>query len=176
MSADPFRDPAALIERLYAYVALRVGDGPEAEEVTSRALERAVRYRDSYDPRLGSPLMWLIGIARRCAREPSGATAIGLDLDGRAATGSVEDEAIARVLVSELVPGLRPREREVIALRFGADLAHKEIATLLGTSPGAVRVALHRALEHLRRLADEPPAADPRLPSSEPRLSEAGRV
>jgi capsular polysaccharide biosynthesis protein len=50
----------------YAYVAYRVGDGPNAEDVTSETFERALRYRDSYDSRRGDPAAWLIGIARRC--------------------------------------------------------------------------------------------------------------
>ena len=50
----------------YAYVAYRVGDGPNAEDVTSQTFERALRYRDSYDSRRGDPAAWLIGIARRC--------------------------------------------------------------------------------------------------------------
>src|SRR5437588_7031406 len=63
---DPFDDPRILIQRVYAYVAYRIGDGATAEDVTSEAFERALRYRDSFDPRRGDPASWLIGIARRC--------------------------------------------------------------------------------------------------------------
>ena len=63
---DPFVDAAPLIRRVYSYVAYRIGDGPEAEDLTSETFERAVRYRSSYDARRGGPLPWLIGIARRC--------------------------------------------------------------------------------------------------------------
>jgi len=65
MRRDPLADPAPLIRRVYSYVAYRIGAGPEAEDVTSDVFERAVRYRDSYDPRRGEPLSWLLGIARR---------------------------------------------------------------------------------------------------------------
>ena len=33
--ADPLANPAPLIKRVYAYVAYRVGDGPDAEDLTS---------------------------------------------------------------------------------------------------------------------------------------------
>ena len=45
---------------------------------------------------------------------------------------------------------LAPDKREVLLLaRFG-ELKHDRIADLLGISPGAVRVRLHRALKDLR--------------------------
>ena len=45
---DVLADPRPLIERVYGYVAYRIGDGPDAEDVTSETFERALRYRDSY--------------------------------------------------------------------------------------------------------------------------------
>ena len=62
---DPLADPEPLIRRVYAYVAYRIGGGPDAEDVTSEVFERALRYRDGYDPSKGDPAAWLIGIARR---------------------------------------------------------------------------------------------------------------
>src|SRR5436190_13199498 len=40
MSNDPLADPEPLIRRIYAYVAYRIGDGPDAEDVTSATIER----------------------------------------------------------------------------------------------------------------------------------------
>src|SRR5581483_2560176 len=67
LKRDPLANPDALIRRVYAYAAYRLGDGPDAEEVTSEVFERAVRYRDSYDRSKGEPVAWLLGIASRCA-------------------------------------------------------------------------------------------------------------
>ena len=63
---DPLANPEPLIKRVYAYVAYRVGDGPDAEDLTSETFERALRYRKSYDPGKGEPVAWLLGIAKRC--------------------------------------------------------------------------------------------------------------
>ena len=70
---DPLANPEPLIKRVYAYVAYRVGDGPDAEDLTSETFERALRYKKSYDSSKGEPIAWLIGIARRCieGRPPS---------------------------------------------------------------------------------------------------------
>src|SRR5689334_24112958 len=63
---DPLGNPEPLIRRVYAYAAYRLGDGPEAEDVTSETFERALRYRTSFDPKRETATAWLIGIARRC--------------------------------------------------------------------------------------------------------------
>src|ERR1700690_2788292 len=62
---DPLENPEPLVRRVYAYVAYRIGDGPDAEDVTSATFERAVQDRDAYDPKRGEPAAWLIGISGR---------------------------------------------------------------------------------------------------------------
>src|SRR5258708_6733814 len=66
LSRDPLADPKPLARRVYSYVAYRLGDGPDAEDVTSEVFERAIRYRSNFDPAKGEPVHWLLGIARRC--------------------------------------------------------------------------------------------------------------
>ena len=48
---DPFANVELLTKRVYAYVAYRIGPGAEAEDVTSATFERALRYRESFDPK-----------------------------------------------------------------------------------------------------------------------------
>ena len=45
---------------------------------------------------------------------------------------------------------LEERDRELIALRYGADLTARQIAELQGAKTNAIEVALHRALGRLR--------------------------
>jgi DNA-directed RNA polymerase specialized sigma24 family protein len=61
--------------------------------------------------------------------------------------------------VAGAVTRLEARDRDLVALRYGADLSSRQIADLLEMSPGAVDVALHRALERLRSLLDPPDVA-----------------
>ena len=59
----------------------------------------------------------------------------------------------------QAVGALEPRDRELIGLRYGADLTARQIAELLEMRTNAVEVALHRALDRLRTLmTDEAPA------------------
>ena len=154
---DPLADAAALVPRVYAYVAYRLGDGPDAEDVTSRVFERALRYRHTWDRTRGEPIAWLIGIARRCIedgrRDPRLVPLDGVDL---ATAGSLEEETVASLELRSAIEALSLRDRELIALRYGADLDSRQIAAALDMSAATVRVALYRALERLRHhLADE---------------------
>ena len=53
LRVDPLANPEPLIRRVYSYVAYRVGDGPDAEDITSETFERALRYKKSYDSTQG---------------------------------------------------------------------------------------------------------------------------
>lgn len=153
---DPLRNPEPLIRRVYAYVAYRVGDGPDAEDLTSETFERALRYRQSYDPRKGEPVAWLIGIARRCVEGQPARLELAVDLPEQPATDDLEERTVRRLALSSAVDRLDTRDRELIALRYGADLTARQIAELLELRTNAVEVALHRALQRLRTTLDEP--------------------
>jgi RNA polymerase sigma-70 factor (ECF subfamily) len=154
---DPLANPQPLIERVYAYAAYRLGDGPDAEDVTSEVFERALRYRHTYDRSKGEPIAWLLGIARRCA---DGAvaqrTAAPVEVESVASHEALEDDALRRLSLAAALATLADRDRELLALRFGADLTAAQIAAVLGGRTNAVEVALHRALGRLRaRLAGD---------------------
>jgi RNA polymerase sigma factor (sigma-70 family) len=154
-SRDPLRNPEPLLRSLYAYVAYRIGAGPDAEDITCEALERAVRYRRSYDPRKGEPIAWLIGIARRLIDSGATTSVATADVSGAAAPVDVEGEAVERLTLLAAVADLDERDRELIALHYGADLSPREIAELLGARTNAIEVALHRARGRLREKLEQ---------------------
>jgi RNA polymerase sigma factor (sigma-70 family) len=160
---DPLAHPEPLIRRVYAYVAYRIGDGADAEDVTSDVFERALRYRESYDRGKGEPAAWLIGIARRsvdshlAARPP-----VPTELADAAAPGDLEEAASTRLDLHRALGTLDERDRELLALRYGADLSARQIGELLEQRTNTVEVALHRALGRLRGALerDDPPPAE----------------
>ena len=121
-----------------------------------------------------------IDAARARMRRPASPTADGLD--GLADRQTVEDQVMdgmsARKAIAMLA-GLPPDQAEAVALRVIAGLDTPRVATILGKSPGAVRVALHRGL---RALAADPRvralAADagPERPARDSRLLALGEV
>jgi RNA polymerase sigma-70 factor (ECF subfamily) len=146
--SDPLADPEPLMDRVYAYCAYRLGNGQDAEDAASDTFERALRHRSSYDPRKGTPSAWLIGIARRCIDDVVAARLpIVEELPAQTAP---EDDAAMRLDVAQMLARLDPHDRELIALRYGADLTARQIGELLQMRAHAVEMALHRALVRLR--------------------------
>lgn len=153
---DPFANLEPLIRGVYAYVAYRIGDGPDAEDITGATFERALRYQKAFDTKRGEPVAWLIGIARNeISRHFMGAPVVSRESHEEIRIDFAEasaDSLDLRAAVAEL----GDRERELIALRYGADLSARQIGELLDLKTNAVEVALHRALRRLRdRLAPE---------------------
>ena len=162
---DPLANAPELIRRIYSYVAYRVGEGPDAEDITSEVFERALRYRKSYDPSRGEPLTWLIGIARRCIDDARARPRAEVgDQPEVTSAEDLEGEAVQRLTVAAAVEGLDERSRDLVALRYGADLSARQIGEILGLKTNAVEVALHRTLARLRPELEstrEPPAQPP---------------
>ena len=138
---------------MYAYVAYRIGAGPDAEDVTSETFARALRYRKSYDATKGTPAAWLTGIARRVIAEAAAAKRPDVhDMPDTAAPGRFEDDSVTKVTVDRAVARLE----SVTASSWHCATAptsrpHRSVR-YSSLSPNAVEVALHRAL---RRLRDE---------------------
>ena len=156
---DPLANPPALIRRVYSYVAYRLGDGPEAEDVTSDVFERALRYRSSYDNSRGGPVPWLLGIARRCVDDALTRRQPDADVETveQASAEDLEGDALQRLAVGRALQALDERGRELIALRYGADLSARQIGEVLKMKTNAVEVALHRTLARLRTELEAPP-------------------
>jgi RNA polymerase sigma factor (sigma-70 family) len=161
---DPLARPEELIPQVYSYAAYRLGDGPDAEDVTSEVFERAIRYRRSYDQTRGEPMAWLLGIARRCVDATLAARPREQgELEEMAGKTNIEEDSIRRLTLAAAVAQLADRDQELIALRYGAELTAAQIGQVLGIQTNAAEVALHRALSRLRHViqAEETEAAPP---------------
>ncbi len=168
---DPLANPKELIRRVYAYCAYRLGDGPDAEDATSDAFERALRYRKTYDPKKGTPAAWMMGIARRSVDDVRTARPLVTDTEPQEAAPQI-DSAL-KLDMAAAVSTLDQRDRELIALRYGADLKASEIANLLELKTNAVEVALHRALARLRAELERKGVESPSSAPAELRLRTA---
>ncbi len=160
---DPLAHPHRLTQSVYAYVAYRIGAGPDAEDATSEVFARALRYKSRYDSAKGTPIAWLLGIARRVLAERATDDRLTIaDVPEAAAPGALEDDSVNRMTMQSAVATLGERDRELVALRYGADLTAAQIGELLDLSPNAVEVALHRALRRLRIELEGAAVSEPR--------------
>ena len=142
--------------RLFGFLHGLVGSRPAAEDLVQETFLRVLRHRHSY--RADRPFLpWLLAIARnaawghltRQARHPR------VELDDVAAAGSPEARSIDRQRAERLARALGdlpPRDREVLLLSYWEGLGHRQIAGLVGSTPGAVKVRAHRARRALRDL------------------------
>jgi RNA polymerase sigma-70 factor (ECF subfamily) len=74
------------------------------------------------------------------------------------AGGNAEDEAVRRLTLARIVAQLdllTPEQRDVLLLRFVADLSLEEVAAAQGRSVGSVKALQHRAIESVRRRLEE---------------------
>ena len=149
-------------ERVYAYIARRVRDRNEAEDVTSEVFHQALANLPKFQWR-GVPFAaWLFRIAansiidrgKRAAREQG--LPEGFELPS-AANSEVEHEVEHRGRLFQLVGRLPEDQRLVIAKRFSEEKSIREIANEIGRSEGAVKQLQFRAVQTLRAwLTDEP--------------------
>ena len=146
------------VERVYRYLLSRLGQPSDAEDVTAEVFIRAMKGLPSYKPR-GTPLMaWLYRIAhnqsvnllKKRARRPE----ISLDDVAAPSSDDPEREALDRASFAEAeqaMEGLSSLQRQVLSLRFAAELSIAETGTIMKRSQGAVKFLQHSALQALRR-------------------------
>jgi RNA polymerase sigma-70 factor, ECF subfamily len=167
---------------VYGYFGYRLGSREMAEDLTQITFENALRSYDRYDPRRGSPLTWLVAIARNVLLDHYRRDRSDRHrplADDEAATAALGAEAPAEPGVSleleRALDSLAQRERELVALRFGAELRGPEIAELVGLSLANVQQILSRALRKLGvelEGGEGEPGAERPPPRGVPRLSE----
>ena len=159
---DVYREHVAAVYAFLAYSVPR----DVAEDLTSATFERVVRSWPSFDPSRSSVRAWVLVIARHLLtdhyRRQSHRAGPSLDehpviLD----TLVTHDDATARFLDADTAKSwlseLSQRERDVLAMRYGADMTAAEIARALDLTAANVHQINSRALRRLRELLTERP-------------------
>jgi len=145
-------------DKLYRYVALRIGDRMEAEDLTQQVFVKALQSISSFKWK-GIPFSaWLFRIAhnqvvdyfrkkKRYATAPLNESLRGSDIDPQLA---LERKLEIEQLLSA-TKRLTEAQREVISLRFASELSIAEVAKIMGKSQGAVKALQHSAIVALRK-------------------------
>ena len=146
----------ASVDRIYRYVFFRVTDTEVAEDLTSEVFLKAWENLHRYRP--GGPfLAWLYTIARNTVidhyrtRKPS----VSLDQTILKQDSGLDDRLDLRHDVETLkqaMEHLTNEQREVLTLRFIAEMDTGEIARRMRKSEGAIRALQMRALQALARV------------------------
>jgi RNA polymerase sigma-70 factor (ECF subfamily) len=148
------------LPRVYSFFRYRVRDRALAEDLTSTTFEKAWRARHRYRRDRASVGTWLLAIARNVAidhfRRPRPEVPLEDEMIGDAATP--ESEAVRRAderRLGGLVASLPARERELVALKYGAGATNRAIAKVTGLSESNVGTILHRTVGALRAAWDQ---------------------
>jgi RNA polymerase sigma-70 factor (ECF subfamily) len=148
--------------RIYNYFRFRVGNNALAEDLTSETFKKAWRNRGRYRKDLAAFSTWIFTIARRVfvdhlRKERSN---VSLDELRNVPTDETTEDVIQKradfARLTILLSQLAERDRELVALRYGAGLTNRSIAGLTGLSESNVGVILHRAVQMLRTEWDKP--------------------
>lgn len=144
------------LPRVYNFLRYRLGNEALAEDLTSRTFEKAWRDRHRYRRDLSKVSTWLLTIARNAAIDHRRTERLHAPLEAAAdmpAAGTPEEEAVLRsnfARLTRLLTDLGDRERELLALKYGAGATNRAIAEVTGLSESNVGTILHRTVSALR--------------------------
>ena len=146
----------AELPRVYNFFRFRVGDDEVAEDLTAETFEKAWKHRERYRNDLASFSTWLFSIARRVAADYFRRWRPTIPLEDAHQLPhpqSLEEESQERAdfaHLSMLLARLAERERELVALKYGAGLTNRAIARISGLSESNVSTILYRLTHQLR--------------------------
>lgn len=140
--------------RLVAALTHHFGDRWLAEELAQEALVRACD-RWPRVRQLDSPTGWAFRVGanlgtsrfRRRAAERRARARHGPPVQVHR-----DPDAADRLAVAEALTELAEQQREIVVLRYYLGLSARQVAEMVGSTEGAVRVAAHRAIARLREI------------------------
>ena len=138
---------------VYALALSLLQDAHEAQDTAQDTFVKVWESAPAYRPQ-GSPMAWLLTVARNLARTRlrQGGRQVGLDeeawnaIPATAPDVSPED----RQLLQEALARLSPEERQIVLLHAAAGLKHRETAQLLELPLSTVLSKYHRGLKKMR--------------------------
>ena len=153
------------LPRVYNFFLYKVGDRASAQDLTATTFERAWKARHKYCNDLSSPSTWLFGFARNVLKEHlrqnrkdeqwlkpiSDSETHPSDMD---IEHNIQQKQ-SKERLQNLLLELSERERDLIALKYGAGLNNREVATIMGLSESNVGTVLHRTVKQLRQKWDD---------------------
>ena len=142
-----------LTPKLYGYLVNTLRDRNLADDILQATWLKALEALPRFSDRGFGFSAWLFAIARNECRQHwrKGDREIPFDEnvhDTKEADFKTED----KILVDQILMRLSDNDRELIRLRFIADLSLNDIAKLFKINPITARVRMHRALSTARSL------------------------
>lgn len=133
-----------------------VRDPDAAEDAVQEAFVRVWRAAGTVDASKGSPVAWLLTVARNAARNVARVRVPQpAEVADSADSSGGEDPVLDRIWVEGALDRLPDDERAAVELAYFADLSHSQIAVRLDQPLGTVKTRLRRAMGRLADMAEE---------------------
>ena len=142
---------------LFVFARRRLLTHDDAVDAVNETMARAVASLESFRELDGAFAGWLFGILRNVVMNVQRAASRTLPAEFDVPTPDPVEPLVAGEDADELRAAfaqLPPGDRELLELRVVAGLTADEVATAVGRTPGAVRMAQSRALARLRELLE----------------------
>ena len=147
---------------IYRYLLYRLGSAEIAEDLTAEVFLKMIKALPDYRLLQAPFRAWLFQIARNQAVDQFRKMKVRdhVDLNEElAASGESLDATAERRLTSdrllEALKELSPSQRDVVVMRFVADMPIAEVAAAVGKSQSAVKALQFRGLQELRAILAE---------------------
>lgn len=150
----------AYYKRVYNYISFRINNHQDTEDLVSQVFERVIQKYDTYDKKRSPLEAWLIGIARNTVtdyfRSRQRGFVLSLNLLRNFVPGSRQPEEVIVIdennaVLIKILSKLSVKERNIVALKFAAELKNTDIADIMGISESNVGVILFRSLKKIRK-------------------------
>ena len=143
-------------DRVYAYIARRIGNRHTTEDLTSDVFHKALAHLPNFDWR-GVPFAaWLLRIASNVVADQWKRQSKEIIEDPPEASDEIDMEELEhRARLFRMVEKLPTDQRRVISMRFAEGKSIREIAQELGRTEGAVKQLQFRGLQTLREQLGE---------------------
>lgn len=146
-------------KRVYNYIYYRVNCSFTTEDLTSQVFEKVLLKINTYNNSKAPIEVWIITIAKNVLRDYFRSLKrhkfFSLDmikeLVGK--ERNPEEMIVREEMNNNLLKALntlKKRERNIVALKFGANLKNKEIAQILKLTESNVGIILYRAIKKLK--------------------------
>ncbi|HSK64039.1 MAG TPA: sigma-70 family RNA polymerase sigma factor [Pyrinomonadaceae bacterium] len=142
--------------RVYAYIAVRIHDRFEAQDLTAHVFQQALANIGKFKWRGAPFIAWLYRIAANAIADQARKKSRDLSETEVATIATITsvdsdlEQLERRARLFNAVESLPEDQRRVILLRFSEEKSIREIATALNRSEGAVKQLQFRGLENLR--------------------------
>jgi RNA polymerase sigma-70 factor (ECF subfamily) len=160
IDADAFGELYARhVRRIYNYIYYRTGNHHDAEDLTARVFQRALKHVGTFEDK-GVPFTaWLYRIAHNLVanwhRDRSRRPVVPLDQHVAVSEVAIhpEVEAIAHEeqgVLLEAVRALPDDRQQLLILKFVERMSNAQIGEVMGRTEGAIKSLYHRTLNTLR--------------------------